>query len=116
MKINIQPNNFEVTETIRDFVFTKFGLLTKVVHGENAECLITLGRTTNHHKQGEVYKVSVRVKNGTNIFQIEEVNEDLYAGIDIAKDTIERAIVTGSQKKRSIFRKAAAKFKQLLRK
>lgn len=116
MKINIQPNNFEVTPTIRDFVFTKFELLTKVVHASDAECLVTLGRTTNHHKQGEVYKVSVRVKNGKDIFQIEETNEDLYAAIDVAKDTIERAVVSGSQKKRSIFRKAALKFKQLLKK
>jgi ribosomal subunit interface protein len=115
MKITIQPNNFEVTPTIRDFVFTKFGLLTKIVHGEDAECQITLGRTNNHHKQGEIYKVSVRVKNGKDVFQIEEVHEDLYAGIDIAKDMIERTIVSGSQKKRSLFRRAASKFKKLLR-
>jgi ribosomal subunit interface protein len=115
MKINIQPNNFEVTPPIRDFVFTKFGLLTKIIHGNNAECLVILGRTNNHHKQGEIYKVSVRVKNGKDIFQIEETHEDLYAGIDVAKDMIERAIVSGSQKKRSIFRRAALRFKKLLR-
>jgi len=116
MKINIQPNNLELTDTIKDFVFNKFELLTKILHGENAECLVTLGRTTKHHKQGEVYKVSVRAKNGKDVFQVEETNEDLYAAIDVAKDTIERAIVTGSQKKRSLFRRAATKFKQLLRK
>ncbi len=114
MKIHIQPNNFELTDTIKDFVFNKFGLLTKVAHGD-AECFVTLGRTTHHHKQGEVYKVSVRVRNGKDTFQIEEIHEDLYAGIDVAKDIMERTIVTGSQKKRSIFRRAALKFKQLLK-
>ncbi len=115
MKITIQPNNFELTNTIQDFVFSKFGLLTKIIHGEHAECHITLGRTNNHHKQGDVYKVSVRVKNGKDVFQIEEVHEDLYAGIDIAKDTMERTLVSGSQKRRSIFRRAASRFKQLLK-
>lgn len=116
MKINIQLNNFELTDTIKNFVFDKFQILTKVLHEDNAECLVAIGRTNNHHKNGEVYKVSVRVKNGKNIFQIEETNEDLYAAIDVAKDLMERSIVTGSQKRRSIFRRAAVKFKQLLKK
>jgi ribosomal subunit interface protein len=116
MKINIQANNFELTDTIKDFVFSKFKLLTKILHGQNTECLVTLGLITKHRKQGEIYKVSVRAKNDKDIFQIEETHEDLYAAVDVAKDTIERAIVTGSEKKRSLFRRTAAKFKQLLKK
>ena len=114
MKIIIQPNNFEITDSIKEFIFTKFQLLTKIIHHNESECLITLGKISAHHKQGDIFKVSVRVKNNKDIFQIEEIHEDIYAAIDIAKDTMERAIVVGRERKRSVFRKAAIKFKQLL--
>lgn len=116
MKFHIQSyNNFEITDTIHQFAIDKFSALQKFIHDDTVNCFVTLGRITNHHKQGEVYKVSIQVKTARDTFQAEEINEDLYAAIDILKDTIERSIVTGSQKKRSIFKKAALKFKDLIK-
>lgn len=117
MKLHIQSyNGFDITDTIRQFAVNKFALLEKVVHSPNAECFVTLGRVTHHHKQGDVYKVSVQVKNGKENFQKEETHHDLYAAIDVAKDTIEYSIVNKSQKKRSLIRRTASLFKNLLRK
>lgn len=117
MKLHIQSyNGFDITDTIRQFALDKFSVLEKVVHGPNAECFVGLGRVTNHHKQGDVYKVSVQIKNGKENFQIEETHHDLYAGIDVAKDTMEHSIVNKLQKKRSLIRRTASLFKNLLRK
>lgn len=117
MKLHIQSyNGFDITDTIRQFALNKFSSLTKVIHGQHAECFVTLGRVTHHHKQGDVYKVSVQVKNGKENFQKEETHHDLYAAIDVAKDSIEHTIVNKSQKKRSLIRRTASLFKNLLRK
>jgi ribosomal subunit interface protein len=117
MKLYIQSyNNFEITDTIDQFVKSKFSLLKKIIHDDSSECFVSLGRTTNHQKQGEVYRVFVELKKGKENFQVEENHEDLYAAIDIAKDTIEYKVTSRSQKKRSVFKKAAVAFKNLLRK
>jgi len=116
MNIQIQTSDLDATDAIRDFVLEKFGHLTKVVNDPDALCTVTLKRVTNHQKQGEVYKVLVHLRTVKSVFQIEEISEDLYAGVDMAKDSTERAVITNSKKQRTLWRRAAAQFKKLLRK
>lgn len=116
MNIQIQTNNLDLTSALSDFVKTKCGMLEKLISDPHSLCLVTLERTTNHHKRTTVYRVVIRLKTSKQNFYCEKTHEDLYACIDITKDDIERSIVESSQKKRSIFRRAAAKFKQFLRK
>lgn len=115
MNIQIQTINLDLTPAIKDFVESKFSTLYRVVSDQTALCNVDLERTTNHHKQGEVYKVSVRIKTAGEAYQIDTTQEDLYAAIDIAKDDIERNIVNNSKKKRSLFRRTSARFKKLIR-
>lgn len=115
MNIQIQTINLELTDAIRDFVEQKFSNLTRIISGQDAHCVVDLERTTNHHKQGDVYKVSTRVRTARDVYQVENVGEDLYAVVDVTKDDIERAVINNSKKKRSIFRRAAARFKKAIR-
>lgn len=114
MNIQIQTINLDLTSAIKDFVESKFSTLNRVVSDQTVLCNVDLERTTNHHKQGEVYKVSVRIKTAEELYHIDTTQEDLYAAIDIAKDDIERNIVNNTKKKRSIFRRTASRFKKLL--
>lgn len=115
MNIQIQTINLEMTDALRNFVHSKFSNTTRIISDSSVLCTVDLERTTNHHKQGEVYKVFVRIRTPKDLFQIENTGEDLYATIDLAKDDIERLIVNNSKKKRSLFRRAAARFKKMMR-
>jgi ribosomal subunit interface protein len=115
MNIQIQSLNLELTDAIADFVYSKFSKTERLVNEADALCNVDLERTTHSQKQGEVYKVSVRIKTSKDLFQAETVDEDLYAAIDVTKDTIERVVVNESGKRRSIFKKAAVRFKRLMR-
>ena len=115
MNIQIQTINLDMTDALRDFVHSKFLNITRIIADESILCVVDLERTTNHHKQGEVYKVSARIRTPQDTFQIENTQEDLYAAIDLTKDDMERLIVNNSKKKRSVFRRAAARFKKLIK-
>lgn len=115
MNIQIQTINLELTDAIRAFVGQKFSNITRIVSDQNALCTVDLERTTNHHKQGDVYKVFARIRTAKDVFQIQNVGQDMYALIDVTKDDLERLIINNSKKKRSMFRRAAARFKRMVR-
>jgi putative sigma-54 modulation protein len=115
MNIQIQALNLELTDAISDFVYNKFSKIERLVANADALCNIDLERTTNAQKQCDGDKVTVRIKTSKDLFQAENIDEDLYASIDLVKDTIERVIVNESSKKRSIFKKAAIRFKRLMK-
>lgn len=114
MNIQIQTINLEMTDALRDFVYLKFSNITRIISDSSVLCTVDLERTTNHHKQGEVYKVFARIRTSKDVFQIENTGEDLYAAIDLTKDDMERLIVNNSKKERSLFRRAAARFKKMI--
>lgn len=120
MNIKIKGIDIEVTEAIKDYVTKKVEeALEKFSHlsdSRNILSEIDLSKTNNHHNHGEIYKVSIKVSAPhTNIF-IDAKKEDLYAAIDEAKDKLEYKISVSKDKKLSVSRKLAVKFKNLFRK
>jgi ribosomal subunit interface protein len=117
MNIKIKGTDIEVTQAISEYVTKKVGeALEKFNKDGNVFSEVELSKTNNHHSHGELYKVSVKVS-GThiNIF-LDTKKDDLYAAIDEIKDKLEYRISTIKDKKTSISRKLAVKFKNLFRK
>ncbi|MBP9765724.1 MAG: ribosome-associated translation inhibitor RaiA [Candidatus Pacebacteria bacterium] len=120
MNIKIKGVDIEVTESIRDYSDKKvYEALKKFKYmGESSDIFveIELSKTNNHHNNGELYNVSIKVS-GTkkNIF-VEESKDDLYAAIDAVKDKLEYRLSEDKDKKLSVHHKLAVKFKKMFRK
>lgn len=117
MKINLQGKNIELTETIKDYVLKKVAILEKFVANENDDAFISIeiGKTTNHHKQGEVYKAEIDLSFSGKKFRTVSEKEDLYASIDDAKEILEYQIIQSKEKNDTLFRRGARSIKKMMK-
>ena len=96
MNINLKFTNLEPTTSIEAYADMKFRMLEKILtHLDpegTADLHVELAYTTRHHQKGNVYEVSAKLHIPGKDFQVSETEEELYAGIDVAKDTLWRAL------------------------
>jgi putative sigma-54 modulation protein len=95
MELNIKATNMELTDAIRAFVQEKMNSLDvktsrfgDVVRGE-----VEVGKTTNHHQKGDIFRAEVHVRLPGKLVYAEAVHDDLYTAINDAKKEAERQII-----------------------
>jgi len=90
MKIVIKATQIELTESLENYVNQKFSTLAKLVKSFEANGELTLrvelARTTRHHNKGDVYYVESTLPIVRNLIRIEQIDQDMHAAIDVAKD------------------------------
>lgn len=107
----------ELTGAIREYVEMKTAAFEKYVKSgdESVLCEVEVGKTTNHHRQGDFFKAEIRLHLAGKDFYAVSEKEDLYAAIDEVKDVVSEALASHKDKKTTLFRKGAHKIKNLLR-
>ena len=88
MNIQIKNTNLELTQAISDYLYKKLSDLENLVshHDKDALCRVEIGKTTKHHKSGDVFRAEINLRmKGENVYVVSE-REDLYAAIDEVKD------------------------------
>jgi ribosomal subunit interface protein len=115
--IKIRSTNFELTPAIEDYVTKKISSLKRFFsENEQVLCEVELGKTTSHHKSGDIFKTEINITEpgGQQHFVITE-ESDLYAAIDVARDSAEQTIVSKKKKGNTLIRRGAARLKGLLK-
>ena len=118
MNIKIRSKNFDITPAIDEYVTKKISTLEKFIRvKDNTLCEVEIGRTTMHHKSGDIFRAEVNIvePGGKQIFAVAE-EVDLYTAIDIVRDEAEREIVSRKNKRNTLFRRGATQVKNLLKK
>jgi putative sigma-54 modulation protein len=91
MQIQIYAKDLELTSSIKEYTENKIGGLEKFL--ENIfEAQIDLSKTTQHHKQGDVFKASANLIVPGSKLHAEFVSENLYASIDGLVDELQNEI------------------------
>lgn len=112
--ITISTRQFELTDSIDGKIrksFDKHATLVK----EDSLFDVHLERTTNHHKQGDVYRLEVSVKSGGKSYHVEEVGDDVYRLVDEVADTLHREITQGGDRRRALDRGLSRKVKDAVK-
>lgn len=118
MNIKIRSKNFELTPAIEEYINRKLSPLEKFLGGsENILCEVEIGKTTEHHKSGDIFRTEVNLTEGNEARQFYAVAEksDLYASIDEVRDQAEREIVSNKTKKETVLRRSAVKLKNIIK-
>lgn len=116
MKVNINHGNLELTEAIKSYASSKLEIISKYVKDKEDSLLrIDFAKVSLHHKHGDFYEVKAHLKDADRNIHVEAVSEDVYKSIDEVKDKMVNEIATGGDKKRSLFKKMARRFKDLIR-
>lgn len=114
MNIIIKGVHMEMTEAIRSYVQKKLEPVRKFID-EGSKVEVDLGKTTNHHKNGDVFRAEYNVFIEGKITRVSAVAEDLYSAIDIAQTDLLDALSTRKDKKQTLWKKGAHRIKEFIR-
>jgi putative sigma-54 modulation protein len=117
IKINLKATNIVLTDAIRTYVEEKIGSLARLVPADDESVLaqVEVGKTTQHHQQGEVFRAEVNFHFRGGDLYAEEINEDLYAAVDGVRDDITHQINAKIEKRNTLVRRGGRGIKNLLR-
>lgn len=115
MIINIKATNIELTPAIEGYINKKLESLSKFGGGGEVSVYVEVGKTTNHHKQGELFKAEINLGlNGKKFFTDSE-KDDLYKAIDEAEQDLIRQITYKKDKEKTLFKRGAISVKKMLK-
>ena len=118
MTINIKTKNIELSSAIRSYVEEKIGSVKKHIHDLNGDAVLAdveVGKTTDHHNKGELFRAEVNLEVGGKLYRAEATVDDLYAAIDDVKDELIREVRTSSERKETLFRRGGRAIKNFLK-
>lgn len=117
MNINIKATNIELTDAIREYVFKRLEGIDTIlgVNSEEVVGQVEVGKTTNHHKSGDIFKAEVNIGGGGHSLYAVSEKDDLYAAIDEVRDSMiaEAKKIRGKQK--SLIRRGGQKAKAFIK-
>lgn len=118
MRHNIKVSDFLMTPAIKDYTEKIVSHFDKFVNPDQKElpmCYIEIGKTTNHHKNGELFKAEFTLHIGGKSLRAEAQEEDLYAALDAVSEKMVEEIKTLKDKKISFVRRSGAKLKSFVK-
>lgn len=96
MTINrIKATDIELTDAIKDAVERDLSVLDPLLvrWGETVSVDVEVGKTSQHHHKGEIFRAEINLQIPGKLLRAEEEREDLYAAIKEAVRKIERDLV-----------------------
>lgn len=116
MKINIKATNVELTPALSDYAHKKVSSLEKYLEkGSDVVARVEVGKSTQHHKSGEVFRAEVHLTGaGLDLYAASE-QTDLYAAIDVVKDEISRNLTHQKGKRFALARRGGRMVKDMMR-
>lgn len=84
----------DLTDAIRAYVNEKLAAIEKLTKNFQpaAEIRIEVGKTTEHHAKGSIYRAEMQLSVPGEVFRAVEEAEDLYEAIDKVKDQLRRQL------------------------
>lgn len=114
----IKATNTTLTEAITNYVNLKLGKGVLEKFAGSYEILsveVDIGKTTEHHNNGEIFRAEVNVAVKGKILRAVSDKEDLYAAIDDVRDEIIKVLKDTKTKKETMWRRGARNIKKMLR-
>ncbi len=114
MNIIVKGSHMDVTDAIRDYLEKKIKSLEKFLD-INAKVEAEVGKTSNHHKQGDIFRAELNISNEGKMTFVKAEQADLYVAIDRVRDEAAQVLASKKDKRQSLFRKGAQKMKNMFK-
>lgn len=92
MDIKIKATKIDLTESIESAIQEKIGGLAKYFDNIIG-CEVEVGRTTSHHKKGDVYLAEVNLIVPKSILRASAETDDLFKSLNEVKDKLKNEII-----------------------
>jgi len=106
----------QLTEAISNYIDKRLEPLEKLLeHHPEHTIDVEVGKTTNHHKSGDIFRAEVNLHIKEKTLRAVSEMVDLYAAIDTVKDEISAALKSHISRKRGVWKRGAQKIKEMAR-
>lgn len=114
--INIKATNLELDKTINRYIDKRVKrAIDKFGKESEYSCYMEVGKTTNHHSKGDIFRAEINLKMKGKPFRAVSEKDDLYKAIDSAKDEIIRVINRTKGKKQTLVKRGGASVKKMVK-
>ncbi len=107
-----------LTPAISDYLEKKIANLDKFISSDVAEtamCYVDLGKTTQHHKNGDFFMTELTVHINGKSFRASAIEPDLYASIDIATEGMAEELKSFKDKRTTLIKRGGKKIKNFIK-
>ncbi len=115
MKTNIKATNINLAPETSEYLDKKIAMVEKIANDENMFCQIELGRVSNHHNTGDVFRAEITCHSKGRDFRAVSEKESLNSAIDFMKDEIIREIKSDKSRRQTLLRRGGAKIKNMIK-
>lgn len=120
MQINLQGKNMELTEAIKDYVLkrvTNLGKLLSGIEEKGGKVMVNfeVGKSTNHHKGGEIFHTDCLIKIDGKEFYGSADKEDLYEAVDAVKDSLYGELNKNKDRNQTLLYRGARSIKKMMK-
>lgn len=117
IKKTIKSTNIELSPAIDAALEKLVQALDRYVDPSDTSALmqVEIGRTTNHHKSGDIFRAEVNFHSRLGDLRAEAEREDLYIALNVAKDEIVEALRSKKTKRIDFVRRSGLKLKNMLK-
>lgn len=113
--MNIKATGIELTPDILAYAEKRLSKVDKYISASDPVMALEIGRVTQHHRQGEVFRAEVRiVGGGADYYAAKEAN-DLRAAIDEVKDEIIQEVNKDKGRRTTLMRRGGRMVKDMVR-
>ncbi|MDE2188800.1 MAG: ribosome-associated translation inhibitor RaiA [Patescibacteria group bacterium] len=116
MNIQIKASGFSLTPAIQEYVEKRLEAAGKFLADDSAAiCNVEVGKTTSHHRHGDVFRAEVHLVGTRLDLYAENEAADLYVAIDKVRDEVMQHLSSDKGKRLSRARRGAARVKNLIK-
>lgn len=103
MKLPFKTTNFKITESVANFLSQRMANVEALIEkvGGVLGGWIEIGRTTRHHKKGEVYRAEAQIRLKRQSIRAEGVSNTIFGAIVEMKERLKRELSKYKTKPRS---------------
>lgn len=112
----IKTPKIELTDDLASYLQERLDSCDKFVPDDVAViCEVELARTTEHHKQGNIYYAEVNLEVDGTPYRATATAESLHEAIDEVKDDLQRELRRDKDKQHTLLRKGGLAVKNMMR-
>lgn len=115
MKMNVKATGMELTPEILSYAEKRLIKVGRYLEASDPVMSIELGKSTQHHRQGNIFRAEIRIAGGGADFYAAKETSDLHRSIDEVKDEIIREVTKKQGRRRHLMRRGQRMFKDMVR-
>ena len=117
MNTKIKATNLDLSDQITAFIHDKLSAVEKILDSDDESilCEIEIGKSSNHHNSGDIYRAEINLKTAGHNYRAVEDKDDLENSILKVRDEIIRIVNKNQDKTETLKRRGGTSIKKRLK-